>query len=472
MDLEALQKRLQEALGPEFTVGPLLGQGGFAAVFRTRDNTLNRDVAVKVLDLELSPSPTVAERFLREAQTVARLEHPHIVPIYKVGRQGEVFYIIMRCIDGPSLRVLLERNKKLSVGDAARIARQVADALAYAHKHDIVHRDVKPDNVLLDTSGHVLVTDFGIAKAAQAAQAATPGAAQLTSEGMIIGTPQYMSPEQASGDRLDGRSDIYSLGIVVYQMLAGTPPFDGPSSASILAQQLTQAPAPIRRERPDVPEEMAFVLERMLEKSPAKRFQTATEVSRALVDALPTAARNRVQVPFRRRLTAMFYKSLLGLSVGGCLLFLAFMAGAGVVAYTLFSKPPRIEARAPLPDSLTRLLRARRVLATGDVALFAYQPGNDTTLLVVTQRRTAVVLPRTVRVYARDSVQPDMDLDIVGGLGARLVLKGINGTQSVDTVFRSLSFRDVVRLSLALQQLDQDSGRRPRTRVRARPRSD
>ena len=171
------------------------------------------------------------------------------MPIYKVGRHGEVFYIIMRCIDGPSLRVLLERNKKLSVGDAARIARQVADALAYAHKHDIVHRDVKPDNVLLDTSGHVLVTDFGIAKAAQAAQAATPGAAQLTSEGMIIGTPQYMSPEQAAGDRLDGRSDIYSLGIVVYQMLAGTPPFDGPSSASILAQQLTQDPAPIRRER-------------------------------------------------------------------------------------------------------------------------------------------------------------------------------------------------------------------------------
>jgi serine/threonine-protein kinase len=474
MDLEALQKRLQEALGPEFTVGPLLGQGGFAAVFRTRDNTLNRDVAVKVLDLELSPSPTVAERFLREAQTVARLEHPHIVPIYKVGRQAEVFYIIMRCIDGTSLRVLLERNKKLSIGDAARIARQVADALGYAHKHDIVHRDIKPDNVLLDTSGHVLVTDFGIAKAAQAAQAATPGGAtaQLTTEGMIIGTPQYMSPEQASGDRLDGRSDIYSLGIVVYQMLAGTPPFDGPSSASILAQQLTQPPAPIRRERPDVPEEMAFVLERMLEKSPAKRFQTASEVSRALVDALPTAARNRVQVPFRRRLTAMFYKSLLGLSVGGCLLSLAFMAGAGVVAYTLFSKPPRIEARAPLPDSLTRVLRARRVLASEDAAMFAYQPGNDTTLLVVTRRRTAVVLPRAVRSYARDSAQLDMDFDVVGGLGARLVLRRINGTKSVDTVFRSLSFRDVVRLSLVLQELEQDSPRRANARVRIRPRSD
>src|SRR6267378_1890267 len=221
MDLEALQQRLQQALGQDFTVGPLLGQGGFAAVFRARDNALNRDVAVKVLDVELSPSPTVAERFLREAQTVARLEHPHIVPIYKVGRQEEVFYIIMRCIDGPSLGDLLERHQKLSIGDAARIARQVADALAYAHTHDIVHRDIKPDNVLLDKSGHVLVTDFGIAKAAQDAhEAAKPSSKSLTSEGMIVGTPEYMSPEQASGEPLDGRSDIYSLGVVLYHMLA------------------------------------------------------------------------------------------------------------------------------------------------------------------------------------------------------------------------------------------------------------
>src|SRR5881296_592582 len=170
MDLAALQKRLQQALGQEFTVGPLLGEGGFAAVFRARDNVLNRDVAVKVLDVELAPTATAAQRFMHEAQTVARLEHPHIVPIYKVGRHEEIFYIIMRCIDGPSLGQLLETQKKLDIGDAARIARQVADALAYAHSHEIVHRDIKPDNILLDKSGHALVTDFGIAKAAQAAK--------------------------------------------------------------------------------------------------------------------------------------------------------------------------------------------------------------------------------------------------------------------------------------------------------------
>jgi len=475
MDLEALQQRLQQALGPEFTVGPLLGQGGFAAVFRVRDNSLNRDVAVKVLDVELSPSPTVAERFLREAQTVARLEHPHIVPIYKVGRQEEVFYIIMRCIDGPSLRHLLERMKKLSVGDAARIARQVADALAYAHSHDIVHRDIKPDNVLLDKSGHVLVTDFGIAKAAQAAQAATPatGGAQLTSEGMIIGTPQYMSPEQAAGDKLDGRSDIYSLGIVLYQMLAGAPPFDGPSSASILAKQLTQAPTPIRRERPDVSEDMAMVLERMLDKDREKRFQTATDVSRALVDALPTAARNKVRVPFRRRLTSMFYKSLLGLSVAGCLLSIAFVAGAAVVAYTVFSKAPKVSIRPPVPDSLTRAMRARRALAPGDVALYAYQPGGqeDTTLLLLTRRRTVVVTPHGVRSYSRDSVRTRMGFDVRGGLIFRLVILGTDQRPLTDTVFRSLSFRDMILLGGQLNEREAgDSAAKSRPRVRTRTR--
>ncbi|MFN2572501.1 MAG: serine/threonine-protein kinase [Gemmatimonadales bacterium] len=474
MDLEALQQRLQQALGPEFTVGPLLGQGGFAAVFRVRDTTLNRDVAVKVLDVELAPSPTVGERFLREAQTVARLEHPHIVPIYKVGRQEEIFYISMRCIDGLSLRQLLDQHKPLSVGDAARIARQVADALAYAHSHDIVHRDIKPDNVLLDKSGHVLVTDFGIAKAAQAAQAATPGGAQLTSEGMIIGTPQYMSPEQASGDTLDGRSDIYSLGIVLYQMLSGAPPFDGPSSASILAQQLTQDPTPIRRLRPDVPEEMAFVLERMLAKDPTKRFQTATDVSRALVDALPTAARNRVRVPFRRRLTSMFYKSLLGLAVGGCLLFVAFVAGAAVVAYTVFSKKPLVVAHAPIPESLARTLRLRRALLAGDVALFAYQPGGqeDTTLLVLTRRRTVVVTPHQVRGYDRDSVRTDMDLDVHAGLTFRLVIYGTGGSAHslADTVYRSLSFRDMVQLGPQLERPDEAPAKPGGVRLRSRVR--
>ena len=486
MDLASLQQRLQQALGQEFTVGPLLGQGGFAAVFRARDNTLNRDVAVKVMDVELAPSPTAAERFLREAQVVARLEHPHIVPIYKVGRQQEIFYIIMRCIDGPSLGQLLETQKKLAVGDAARIARQVADALAYAHSQEIVHRDIKPDNILLDKSGHVLVTDFGIAKAVQAAKERKSGAStQLTSEGLVVGTPQYMSPEQASGDPLDGRSDIYSLGIVLYQMLAGAPPFDGPSSAAILAQQLTEAPPPIRQLRPDVPEEMALVLERMIEKTRGKRYPMASDVSRALVGALPTAASDRVRLPLRRRLRSMFYRSLVGLSVAGCLLFIAFAGGGAAVAYYVFSKPPRIAARPPLPDSLSRVLRARGALVPNDAPQFAYEPAGseDSTLLLLTRYRTVVVTPHAVRSYARDSVRRDMDLILHGGLAFRLVIYG-RATPLADTVYRGLSFRDMVELRPQLNRVEPASlvpakrratppppPTRPRTTTPTKPRS-
>src|SRR5438034_9749262 len=279
LDLVTLRRRLQKALGKKFTVGDVLGEGGFAAVFRVRDETLGQDVAVKVLDLGLTPSPGLAERFVREARTSARLEHPHIVPIYKVGGyKNEVLYIVMRCLDGPSLRQLLEKHQRLSLRDAARIARQVADALGHAHLHGIVHRDVKPDNILLDSAGHVLVTDFGIAKAAQEASVS-----QLTTEGMVVGTPHYMSPEQATGERVDGRSDIYALGVVLYQMLAGTPPFEGESAQSVLMKQATVDPVPIRQLRGEVPAALAAVIERMLAKDPADRYQTAEDVSRALV---------------------------------------------------------------------------------------------------------------------------------------------------------------------------------------------
>jgi serine/threonine protein kinase len=356
MDIAALQQRLQEALGKQFTVGPLLGQGGFAVVFRAKDHALNRDVAVKVMDTAGAPSPTLSERFVREAQTIARLEHPNIVPIYEVGQQPDLLYLVMRCIDGPSLRQLLgsRPTRRLPVGDAARVARQVADALSYAHTEGVVHRDIKPDNILLDKRGNVLVTDFGIAKAAQAATAA-----QLTSEGMIIGTPQYMSPEQAAGDAVDGRSDIYSLGIVLYQMLSGGPPFDGDSSAKIIAQQLTAVPRDIRELRGDVPPELGTVLARMLDKDPGKRFQSAAEVSRTLVDTLPTAAKNRVQ--HRTRWLSVLIKSLVGVGAAGCLAALAFVAGAVVVFWYVLSSAPWVATNdGAIPDSLRTALAAAR----------------------------------------------------------------------------------------------------------------
>ena len=438
LDLATLRRRLQKALGKQFTVGDLLGEGGFAAVFRVRDHAQNRDVAVKVLDLGLTPSPGLAERFVREARTSGQLEHPHIVPIYKVGGyKNEVLYIVMRCVDGPSVRQLLERNQRLSIVDAARIARQVADALGYAHTRGIVHRDIKPDNILLDGSGHVLVTDFGIAKAAQEASAS-----QLTTEGMVVGTPHYMSPEQATGERVDGRSDIYALGVVLYQMLAGTPPFEGESAQSVLMKQATVDPLPIRQLRGDVPAALATVIERMLAKDPADRYQTADEVSQALVAALPGAARDGLRAG--RGIAAGVARVLLGLGALGVL---------GVIGFAVFSRGPRLSVSAPVPESVIQPLRRQRALPVGDAPLYVFAPGGaeDTTVLLVTRRVVSVVTPHGARVYPRDSVRVRYRLNVGGGLVLRMILAV--GQAREDTAFRRLSIRDVYEMTPRLRQL-------------------
>ena len=432
-DLAALRRRLQQALGEEFTVGALLGEGGFAVVFRVRDKARSRDLAVKVLDLGLTPSSSLAERFVREARTIARLEHPHIVPIHKVGGyRNEILYIAMRCVDGPSLRQLLERYQRLSVGDAARIARQVADALAYAQGQGVVHRDIKPDNILLDASGHVLVTDFGIAKAAHDA---TP--AQLTTEGMVVGTPQYMSPEQATGERADDRSDIYGLGIVLYQMLAGAPPFDGESAQQILMKQATVEPVPIRQVRKDVPEALAAVLHRMLEKDPGQRYQTAEDASQAIVQALPSAARERVKV-----------RPSVGLGAAGCLGLAAFGAGVAVAGYALLSDHPRISARTPIPDSVASLARRAAPVPREDSLLYVFAPhGERRGMLVVTNRHIVAITSAGSRTYARDA----MTLRYALMFGVRRPLYGVlllipeGGTP--DTLFADLSPRELYAIA-------------------------
>jgi serine/threonine-protein kinase len=434
LDLSRLRKRLQQALGDQFTVGDLLGEGGFAAVFRVRDKAQKREVAVKVLDLGLTPSPALAERFVVEARTVAGLEHPHIVPIYKVGGyRNEVLYIVMRCVNGPSLRQLLDERRRLSVSDATRIARQAAQALEYAHDRGIVHRDIKPDNILLDSDGHVQVTDFGIAKAAEAASGA-----QLTTEGMVVGTPQYMSPEQATGEKIDRRSDIYSLGIVLYQMLAGSVPFDGETAQAILMKQATGTPTPIREVRPDVSAKLAAVLDRMLAKDPAERFATAAELSSALVQAAPAAARDHVDGR--------------GAALAGRFAAAAVVVGLAVATWTVVSPSAKVRITAPVPDSLNVALRRRGILAQHDTALFAFSPAGagESALLVVAQRRVVVVAPRRLRGYARDSVA--YTLAFGWRAGPRFAFILLPGHRR-DTVFDRLSPRGLWEVARGVNDL-------------------
>jgi serine/threonine-protein kinase len=441
LDLSRLRTRLQEALGSEFKVGALLGEGGFAAVFRVKDKAQSREVAVKVLDLGLTPSPELASRFVREARTVAQFEHEHIVPIYKVGGyRNEVLYIVMRCVDGQSLRQLLEKRKRLPIKQAIKIARQVADALGYAHRQGVVHRDVKPDNILLDASGEVLVTDFGIAKAAEAASVA-----QLTTEGMVVGTPQYMSPEQATGDRIGTRSDIYSLGIVLYQMLAGSVPFDGESVQSILMKQATGEPAPIRSLRPAISVELAAVVHRMLAKDPGERFATAAELDAALMEAVPARSSSRAEA--RPGLLKAAAKSFKSASLG------ALVASAALATWMMLDHPPKIDLRAPLPDSLNSALRRRGILAQDDTAMFAFSPGGEqeAELFVVAQRRVVVVAPRRLRGYPRNSVA--FSIAPVWRAGPKFAFILLPTGARPDTVFERLSPRGVWGIARGVERL-------------------
>jgi serine/threonine-protein kinase len=250
-------------------------------VYKARDRRLKRLVAIKVLPPELAFRAEIRTRFLREAETAAQLSHPNIVPIYSVDEREGIVYFVMALVEGENLAVRLHAHGALSPGEARRIMLEVAHALAYAHERGVVHRDIKPDNILLQQGdGRVLVTDFGIARAV------TEGAdARLTATGMAIGTPAYMSPEQSTGDRqIDGRSDLYSLGVVGYQMLVGDPPFEAPSTPALLVKHLSEAPEPIIARRRGVPPDLERAVMLLLEKDPDNRFPSAA----ALVAALET----------------------------------------------------------------------------------------------------------------------------------------------------------------------------------------
>ncbi len=295
-------EQVQAALGAEYDVVRLLGQGGMAAVYLARERALKRLVAIKVLDPELAASPVFRARFQREAEMAAQLQHPSIVPIYRVGEAAGVSFFTMAYIEGESLAELLKRQRQLPLGDALRIGREIAAALGAAHRRGIVHRDVKPQNVLIEReSGRILVTDFGIARAALADNDHADAEA-LTGVGMVMGTPRYMSPEQASGTRdLTPASDLYALGIILYELIAGAYPYKVGQPPNFLVAHLTRQPIPLVARVGDVPREVETSVHRLLAKDPAKRQASADEVISELTAAETSGERPRAFPRIRRR---------------------------------------------------------------------------------------------------------------------------------------------------------------------------
>ena len=277
----------ERALAANYELDHELGRGGMGIVYRARDRRLKRLVAIKLLPPELAFRSEIKTRFLREAETAAQLSHPNIVPIYSVDERDGLVYFVMALVEGPTLAKKMYEDGQLSVDETRRVLREVADALAYAHARGVIHRDIKPDNILLDKeSGRAMVTDFGIARAIQ------EGAdSRLTATGVAIGTPAFMSPEQAAGDReIDGRTDLYALGVVAYQMLAGRLPFQAATTASMLMKQITERPTPVGQLRADCPADLAATVMSLLEKEPQNRVSSAAALSRALtgdVSAIP-----------------------------------------------------------------------------------------------------------------------------------------------------------------------------------------
>jgi len=270
---------VREALQAEYELVEELGRGGMAIVYRARERQLERDVAIKVLPFSLAFDAEFVERFQREARTAARLEHPNIIPIYRVGRSGRVIYFVMKLLRGQALSRIISARGALTPMEIRHLLAQTAGALGFAHRHGIVHRDIKPDNIMFDELGHPMLTDFGIAKAASGTK--------LTGTGMSIGTPHYMSPEQARAQPLDGRSDLYSLGVVAYQCLAGRVPFDGEDAFSIGYKHIMEAlPEP----KIDTAEgrRLFTVIRRMMEKKPEDRYQSAEDLVRDLEGGRPS----------------------------------------------------------------------------------------------------------------------------------------------------------------------------------------
>jgi serine/threonine-protein kinase len=438
-----LHARLCATLGQQFAIRELLGAGGFAAVFRGRDPLLGRDVAIKVFDASLSIA--AADRLLDEARLVAAIEHPHLVPLYEAGARDGLVFLVMRCFPDGTVGARLRREGALPPADVVRLGAEVADALAAAHARGVVHLDVKPDNILLDAHGHAAVSDFGIARAIAASDAEP--------QGLTSGTPHYMSPEQVAGDRLDGRTDVYALGVVLYELATGRPPVEGDSSEKVMANQIRQTPAALSSVLPELPTALARVITRALEKDPARRWPSAKAMAEALRDA--GSAEQMLAPRVMRRRTRRQWYSRFGMILGGVAVGAAALVYLAVRALGAFGKgdPPAIDAMAPLiPVAMLDSVRAVAGIAEADSVRYIFAPHGLglRDAVIVSSRELIAVTQGQARRYPHATSYTVL-LARVGGRG--LVLLKVPGTERVDTIYASVSGLEQQVLGLALRRV-------------------
>jgi TolB-like protein len=344
--------QLAEALRDRYLLQRELGRGGMATVYLARDLKHDRPVALKVLDPALAAT-LGPERFVREVQLTARLQHPHILPVFDSGQAAGQLWYTMPFVEGESLRDRLNREKQLPLEDALQFTRNVLAALSYAHAHGIVHRDIKPENILLE-SGEAVMADFGVAQAIEAA-----GGEKLTATGLAVGTPVYMSPEQAAGGAVDGRSDLYSLGCVLYEMLAGEPPFTGPTAQAVLARKSMEAVPSLRAVRETVPQAIEHAITTVMAKVPADRYANAARFSEALGAGARSGPGSHMTRATRARWIAGVGVAVIGIAIATTLATHRPRAAPYTVAVLYFDYLSPDTADAYLADGLTEEITSR-----------------------------------------------------------------------------------------------------------------
>jgi len=441
IDIATLRPKLEAALGDQLRLGALLGQGGFAAVFRAHDPFLERDVAIKVLDPSLAVDADLKEQFLHEARTIAAAEHPHIVPLYSADSTGELLYLVMRLLPGRSLEDRIAEGK-LPAAEAARIALECARALAAAHAVGVVHRDIKPANILLDANGNATVTDFGIALVTS-----RPARELL---GSTAGTPHYMSPEQSLGERVDGRSDVYALGVVFYEMLTGTCPFPGRNATEVMAQHIS-APIPRVSDRePETPVTLVRLVDRMLTKDPAGRPTAAELVNELTAASTPDGLLTPSQVRRRRWKRRGLY---LGIAAAGAvpviviavrilLRLMSFFVAGGEGA-----DPALLASGGAVPDSIVRLARETGSVGANERVGFVFIQANHTFADALLMTDSAIIRRSRKGIIRRSIQESNIDLQPLprgSSPGGLLIVKRKGATP--DTLYQDLSGREGFRL--------------------------